>query len=170
MRGDRHRGEQRGFSFIDLVIAITILMIGILTFAGVLTMALVRTSSGESYLKAKAVASATLESVMAARYIQVGGQSYSFDNLQNRGRGGVFEDGAQPVHELAGADGLFGTADDSGPLVPGYRREILIEDVDNPYRPSPPNPITERRLTITIYYVDRGFEQREVIKTSVANY
>src|SRR3954454_2489786 len=112
MRGDRHRGEQRGFSFIDLVIAITILMSGILTFAGVLTMALVRTSSGESYLKAKAVASATLESVMAARYIQVGGQSYSFDNLQNRGRGGVFEDGAQPVHELAGADGLFGTADD----------------------------------------------------------
>jgi hypothetical protein len=43
-------------------------------------------------------------------------------------------------------------------------------DVNNPNRPTPPNPITERRITITIYYADRGVPTTEVIKTAVTNY
>lgn len=170
MRTQRHRRADRGFSYIDVLIAITILMVGILTFAGVLTLSLARTSSGEMYLRAKALASTTLESVMGARYIKVGGNQYSFDSIRNAGNGGVFVDGRQPVHELPGPDGLFGTADDNGAILTGFERQIEIVDVNNPNRPTPPNPITERRITITIYYADRGVPTTEVIKTAVTNY
>jgi hypothetical protein len=161
---------ERGFSYLDVLIAVTILMVGILTFAGVLTISLTRTNSGEGYLKAKALASTTLESVLGARYIKVGANPYSFDTIRNVSGGGVFLDGRQQVYELPGPDGLFGTADDTGAALTGYARQIEIVDVNNPNRPSPPNPITERRITITIYYPDRGGEAVEVIKTGVTNY
>lgn len=170
MRTKRDRRAERGFSYLDVLIAVTIIMVGVLTFAGVLTLSLARTTSGEGYLRAKALASTTLESVMGARYVKIGGNPYSFDSLRNVGNGGVFVDGRQPVHELPGPDGLFGTADDSGVLLTGFERQIDIVDVNNPNRPTPPNPITERRITITIYYKDRGFDATEVIKTGVTNY
>jgi hypothetical protein len=170
MRTDRQLTDEAGFSYIDIMIAITILLVGVLTFAGVLTLSLARTTSGESYLKAKSIASQTLESVMAARYIQINNTPYSFNSMQNVSKGGVFVDGRQHVQQEPGPDGLFGTADDNGGTVTGYDRTILIEDVNNPNRPTPPNPISERRITITIYYKDSMFERTEVIKTSVGDY
>jgi hypothetical protein len=171
MRTEDRRRDERGFSYIDVVIATMILLVGILTLGAALTAALVRTTSGESYLRAKALASSTLESVMSARYVRIANQPYTFDAIQNVGSGpGVFVTGRQAVHQLPGPDGLFGTADDNGPLLDGFERQIVITDVNNPLRPSPPNPITERQISVTIFYKDRGFDRQEVLTTNVGNY
>jgi hypothetical protein len=167
---NRHRGGP-GFSYVDVMIALTILLVGILTLGAALTAAFVRTTSGESYLRAKALASSTLESVMGARYVAVNDVPYTFDTIQNVGHDpGVFETGRHEIHEEPGPDGLLGTDDDSGDVIQGFEREIRIVDVNNPERPTPPNAITERRITVIVYYDDRGFERQESLTTNVCNY
>lgn len=166
----RH-SEQRGFSYVDVMIAMVLLLVGILTLAAALTAALVKTTAGENQLRAKALASTVLENIMSARFIQIGGNPYTFDAIQNVGAGpGIFVTGEQPVYLSPGPDGIFGTGDDTGEVESGYTRTVLIEDVQNPLRPSPPNPITERRITVTVNYIERGFERTESVSTSVANY
>lgn len=168
MHTTRHSSEEQGFSYLDVLIAVTILMIGVLTFSGVLAVSFMRTNQGAVQLRAKALATTTLESVMGARYVQVGGNPYSFDAIQNTTKpGGVFVVGRQPIREKAGPDGLYGTADDNGNVIPGLEREVIITDVNDPRRPSPPNPITERRITVRIYY---GNGQIQEITTGVCNY
>lgn len=166
------RSGERGFSYIDIMIAMTILLIGILTLGAALTAALVRTTAGESQLRAKGIAAAALENVMSARYVTIGGNAYTFDAIQNvvSGEPGVFVVGRQPIYELPGPDGLLGTADDTGPVLEGFEREVVIVNVPNPNRPSPPNPVSERRITVTIYYQERGIERQESLMTSVCLY
>jgi hypothetical protein len=165
------RNGERGFSYIDIMIAMTILLIGILTLGAALTAALVRTTAGESQLRAKAIAAAALENVLSARYVKLGGNAYTFDAIQSVGSGpGVFLTGKRPIKELPGPDGLLGTADDTGAVLEGYERQIVIVDVPNPRRPSPPNPVSERRITVTIYYQERGIERQESLTTSVCLY
>jgi hypothetical protein len=167
----RRRGSNRGFSYVDIMIALAILLIGILTLGAAMTAALVRTTAGESQLRAKALAAAALENVMSARYMKLGGNAYTFDAIQNFGNGpGVFQIGRRPVREYPGGDGLFGTVDDTGAVVEGFEREIVIVDVPNANRPSPPNPITERRITVTIFYFERGIERQETLSTNVCLY
>ena len=166
--------NESGFSYVDVMIAMTILLIGILALGAALTYAVVRTSAGEDHLRAKSLASTSLENVLAARNVKIGGRSYSFDSIQNTSQPqGVFVTGRQDVFETPGVDGLFGTADDGAsgaePIV-GFQREIVITDINNPRRPSPPNPIRERQITVTVYYTERGFERQESLTTNVANY
>lgn len=62
--GIKGRSES-GFSYVDVMIAMTILLIGILTLAAALTAAFVQTTAGENQLRGKAIATSTLENVMA---------------------------------------------------------------------------------------------------------
>lgn len=165
----RQRG-QAGFSYIDVMIAMVILMVGILTMAAALTAALVKTTAGEAQLRAKAIASSVLENVMSARNVSIGTNPYSFDSIRDTANGGVFVVGRTPAYVNPGADGLFGTADDAGDVEDGFMREIIIQDVNDPERPTPPNPITERRITVNVYYYDRSMSRVETISTHVANY
>ncbi len=161
----------RGFSYIDVMIAMTILLIGIMALGAALTAGLVQTSSGESRIKAKALAATQLENVMSARYIKLGGNAYSFDAIRNVSTPpGVFLATKHDIHELPGPDGLFGTADDNGDVIPGFQRKIEITDVNNPIRPSPPNPITERQIKVTIYYKEKDIERTETLTTNIDNY
>jgi|CXWL01.1.fsa_nt_gi type II secretory pathway pseudopilin PulG len=162
--------QQSGFSYIDVLIATVILMVGILTMAAALTVAFVTTTAGENQLRAKAVAMSVLENVMSARNVSIGGSAHTFGSIQHVGQGGVFVVGKRPAYLDAGADGLFGTGDDGGEIASGLQREIIITDVDNPLRPFPANPITERRITVIVYYRDRAFERSESVSTSVTNY
>jgi type II secretory pathway pseudopilin PulG len=168
----RHDSE-RGFSYVDVLIAMTILMVGILTLGAALTSSLIRANQSEDYLRAKDLAASTLENVLSARSISVGTQPHSFDNIQNVGSAdglGLFVTGNQTVLSDPGPDGLFGTTDDTGQPVGSYKREIVIEDVANPNRPTPPNPITERRVRVTIYYTVQGREDQVTIRTNVCDY
>ena len=165
------RGGETGFSYVEVMIAVVILLVGILTLGAALTAALVRTTAGESQLRAKALAAATLENVLSARNVKLGGNAYTFDAIQSLGSGpGVFLTGRRPVRELPGPDGLLGTSDDAGAVVEGFEREIVIVDVPNPNRPSPPNPVSERRITVTIYYQESGIARQDSLTTSVCLY
>ena len=173
-RGRHHRRREgrRGFSYVDVMIAMAILLVGILTLGAALTAALVRTTAGESRLRAKGIAAAALENVLSARYVRFGANAYSFDAIQNVSAGGpgVFVTGRQPIRELPGPDGLVGTLDDAGAIVEGFEREVVIVDVPNPNRPSPPNPVSERRITVTVFDLERGLERQESLSTSVCLY
>lgn len=168
---NRTRAE-KGFSYIDVMIAVTILLIGILTLGGALTVAVVRSTESEGALRAKQYGRTALESVLAARYMSIGATEYDFDSIQNS-PDGVFPTGFQRVYETPGPDGLIGTLDDDQggqPAIESYTREISIRDIQNPNRPSPPNPITEREITITVRYVVNGITRDEVLVSRVTNY
>ena len=169
----RRNASERGFSYVDVLIAIAILMVGILTLGAALTTSLIRANQSEDHLRAKDLASSTLENVLSARSISVGNQPHSFDSIQSVGSAdglGLFVAGKQNVLSDPGPDGLLGTTDDTGPQVGSFTREIVITDVQNPNRPTPPNPITERQVRVTIFYTVQGREDHVTLMTNVCHY
>jgi hypothetical protein len=170
MRIEATHHAQSGFSFLDVMIAMTILLVGVLAFAAALTAGVVRSGEGATQLRAKELATSTLENVLSARYISVGGNPYSFDSIQNVSAGGLFVSGKKPFYPSPGPDGLMGTSDDTGTPYPDLEREITITDVQDPNRPTPPNPITERRVSVTVYYKVKGFTRQVTLTTNVCNY
>ncbi len=161
-------GRDEGFSFIELIVALSILMVGLLGLAQVFYfgMAIVGTSS--SQLIAREKAREAIESVHTARDTRVitwaairnaaAPDCAVWPNTTGNG-GGTFLNGEQNM--LApGPDGLVYTADDAGqemtpgpdntlgtgddvPMV-GFTREVAICDIDG-------NP-NLRQIAVTIRY------------------
>jgi hypothetical protein len=85
-----------------------------------------------------------------------------------------------------GYDGVAGTIDDAcsgssgcivtgrptnnSPVIAGYQREIVITDVPDAERPTPPNPITRRRIDVTIKFFVNQSPRTETASTIVSNY
>ena len=184
---------QSGFSYVDVMIAIVIMLVGVLALVGALAANLVRSMEAEKRIAAKQLALSTIESINAAKEIQRTGVVDGWDSLRNTmtsvpigETNGIFSTGYNPVRVDAGWDGVFGTIDDacagSGPcvvsgrpnntsaLAMGFQREIVIADVADPERPSPPNPITRRRIDVNIKYFVNQATQFETISTIITNY
>ena len=124
--------RQAGFTSVDVLIALAILLIGILALVAAVTGAVVRSRLGEQQLLAKQDVSSTLESVISVRDINnqlIGGWS-AVANTSNPvlnpdgtvQRGGLFLSGEQPLYkntngqELGfnrGKDRILGTKDDA---------------------------------------------------------
>ena len=184
---------QSGFSYVDVMIAIVIMLVGVLALVGALAANLVRSMEAEKRIAAKQLALSTIESINAAKEIQRTGVVDGWDSLRNTmtsvpigETNGIFSTGYNPVRVDAGWDGVFGTIDDacagSGPcvvsgrpnntsaLAMGFQREIVIADVADPERPSPPNPITRRRIDVNIKYFVNQATRFETISTIITNY
>jgi type II secretory pathway pseudopilin PulG len=161
-------GRDDGFSFIELIVALSILMVGLLGLAQVFYfgMAIVGTSSAQ--LIAREKAREAIESVHTARDTRV----ITWAQIRNTASpdcaawptttangGGTFLNGEQNML-AAGPDGLVYTADDTGqemtpgpdntlgtgddvPLV-GFTREVAICDING-------NP-NLRQIAVTIRY------------------
>lgn len=97
-----------GFSLIEVVIAITVLSVGLLSLVGVFAVGVRRVGSSSSQLIAREKAREAVESVHAAR--DTG--RLSWPNIRNVADGGIFVDGAQGLR-LPGTDGIVNTADDA---------------------------------------------------------
>jgi type IV pilus modification protein PilV len=169
------RQKESGFSLLEVVISMAILTVGLVSLLGVFGLAMASTQTSQEDLIAKELANEALESIVTARNTtQLG-----WDDIQNigstncssgAGSCGIFVANAQPIYK-AGADGIFGTADDAaagesvlqepGPdgifgttddvYVPltAYQRTILITPVTD----SNNNPVTTRRgVNITVQY------------------
>lgn len=167
------KNNEEGFSFVDVVIAVMILMIGILALVGALAGAIVRSQESAQEIRGKQYAEAALESVISARDISVqntalGAANQYWNNIRNVANGGVFLDGPQAVRSGEGNDGVLGTADDNGAVVPGYSRTILIEDVPNPDLPT--QPINIRRITVTVSYTVGRASRSVKLQTYLGNY
>jgi hypothetical protein len=161
----RKRAES-GVSLLEVVISIAVLTVGMVSMLGVFGLAMAATQTSQSDMIAKQLANESYESIVTARNTS----QITWAMLQNVSNGGIFIDGAQPIYN-AGADGIYGTADDAvageqtlqdpGPdgvyqtvddvLIPltGYQRTILI----GPVLDASGNVVaTLRSVTITVQY------------------
>jgi len=143
-----------------------VLTVGMVSMLGVFGLAMAATQTSQQDMIAKQLANESYESIVTARNTT----QITWANLQNVSNGGIFVDGAQPIYN-AGADGIYGTADDAAAgeqtlqdpgidgiyqtaddvLIPltGYQRTILISAVSD----ASGNPVpTLRSVTITVQY------------------
>jgi type II secretory pathway pseudopilin PulG len=102
----RKNGEE-GFSIIETLTALSLLAVGLLSLAGVFTMALSRMSGASWEILAKEKASEAIESILAAR--DTGRLGWA--SINTTANGGVFVVGPQRL-VAPGPDRLIGTADD----------------------------------------------------------
>ncbi|HEX3820011.1 MAG TPA: prepilin-type N-terminal cleavage/methylation domain-containing protein [Candidatus Sulfotelmatobacter sp.] len=101
------RKKQKGFSLIEVMIAIVVMTIGLLAVIASFATALAATQSAEEDLIARQKALEAMESIYTAR----NSQQIPFASIANVASGGIFLGGALPL-KCAGPDGLVGTADD----------------------------------------------------------
>jgi len=164
---------QAGFSYIDVLIAIGILMTGIVALLSAMTAAVATSGRGQQQLLAKQYATSTMESIFSARDIN-NPRITSFAVIANTPgtTGGLFLTGRQPIYGSTGADGIIGTADDGwGPdgsqgtaddlnPINGFSREIAIAPVSAGLI----------SITVTIYYQTSGLTFSQTLTSYMANY
>ena len=127
----RKKENEEGFSYVEVIVAILIMTVGIVTVLSALSLAMVRQSEAEKINIARQIASSTLESIFAVRDQQSSGDLSNWGSINNVGASqGVFLTGWNNVSELPGEDGIYGTADDDGNEIIGFQRRITIEELD----------------------------------------
>lgn len=189
------KNSEGGFSYIDVMIGLVILMVGILACAAALTANLVRSLETEKQVVAKQIALSTIESIFSARDIGKTGGVSGWDKIGNLGANpdpttginqGLFLTGFCPIRQLQGLDGVVGTADDacagSGSCVQGdgtnntstvmygFERQIVITDLDDPERPFPQHAIARRRIDVTVRYSINSLQRQQTVSTIITNY
>jgi prepilin-type N-terminal cleavage/methylation domain-containing protein len=102
----KHR-TQRGFTLIEVMIAIVIMTVGLLAVMASFATAISATASAQEDLIARHKALDAMESIYTAR----NSQQLPFAAINNVANGGIFLSGSLPL-TCAGPDGLVGTADD----------------------------------------------------------
>lgn len=192
----RHRNSEQGFSYIDVMIAIVILLVGVLAMLSALTANLIRSFESEKRVVAKQLALSTLESITSAKEI---GRTDVFTNWNavrnvnappiNDQSGnpvyGIFLTGFNPIRDDEGRDGVSGTADDACPsgspcvvgtytnnsaIKSGYERQVIITDIDDSERPFPTYAIKRRRVEVHIRYFANQLAREEVVSTILSDY
>jgi prepilin-type N-terminal cleavage/methylation domain-containing protein len=176
--------DERGFSLIEVSIAMLVLMTGLLGLASVMGLAMRHVGGSSATLIAREKAREAVESVHTAR--DTG--TLSWDDVRNA-PDGVFIDGETPLYG-AGADGLVNTADDADAgleklTLPGadgllatdddeivplteFRRQIVIDDLVREGTATV-NP-SLRQITVTIRYRVQGFWRTYTLQTYVSSY
>ncbi len=185
--------SENGFSYIDVMIAIVIMLVGVLALAAALTANLVRSYDTDKRIVAKQLALSTIESIITARNIQRPGTVEGWKSIGNVGSNvengvpkGIFVNGWAPIREDLGWDGIAGTADDAcasgapcnvagrppnnSPEMAGFERKIVVTDIQDSERPTPPNPITRRRIDVTVKYHMNGVSRDQTISTMLTDY
>jgi prepilin-type N-terminal cleavage/methylation domain-containing protein len=175
----------RGFSLIEVIVAMAILTVGVLSLAGVMALALQTVRSSSTMLVAREKAREAIESVHSAR--DTG--ELSWNRVRNVAQGGDFLDGMQnirtpgpdglvntaddgAIEELRapGADGVLNTADDTvtqlGPQL--YQRQITITPMtlDGSATINP----NLRAITVTVRYRVLGAWRTYTVTTYVSAY
>jgi len=177
-RETSRRETEGGFSYIDVMIGITILLVGVLALAAAITAGVVRSREGEQRLIAKQLANSTIESIFAARdMIQLRWESIGNigNNPVNGEPSGKFLSGRNPIRLDDGTDKVYGTADDTGDVMPNFERQIKITDICDPERPSAncpvpgSYPVMMRLVEVSIFYQGVGLWREEKITTLVTN-
>lgn len=116
-RGVRRKSAENGFSLLEVVISMAVLTVGMVSLLGVFGLAMASTQTSQQNMIAKQLANEAYESVVTARNTS----QMNWDQINNVGSAfctggaspcGIFLTGFQPIYN-AGADGIFGTADDA---------------------------------------------------------
>ncbi|MBV9241633.1 MAG: hypothetical protein JO314_06455 [Acidobacteria bacterium] len=176
-------GSQAGFSYIDVMIALVILLVGVLALLSGISGSILQARSHEQQLLAKQVATSTMESIMSVKetdptrlgWNAVGNVGSNPD--ANGNSQGIFLTGWQPVYSDPGVDEVIGTVDDTGSVTTNLQRRIVITDVCDPDRPSPnicnpagPYKVKIRSVAVTVQYNVGGLLRQEVLTTVLTDY
>jgi prepilin-type N-terminal cleavage/methylation domain-containing protein len=187
--GERHfymkQKQQAGFSLIEVIIAMIILLVGILATISALSFSIFSIQDSEQRSVSKEVTRSTLETVFSMRDLlafnqQAGLASYNWNSIKvkNGSNGGIFLDGWNPIRESPGADGIFGTDDDAcsgtgscvvgasandSPVLPGYQRKIEIVDIVQN------GIVRKRRITVRVRYIIGQLQREESKSTIIAD-
>jgi type II secretory pathway pseudopilin PulG len=188
------KNNELGFSYIDVMIALVILMVGILASTAALTANLVRSYETEKQVVAKQVALSTIESIFSARDIARPGAISGWESIGNLESNpdssgtprGVFMNDFRPIRADLGWDGVAGTIDDAcaadaacrvtgrpdntSDVMSGFERRIVITDLQDGERPTPPHPISRRRIDVTVRYWVNRLRREQTVSTIIANY
>lgn len=187
------RRFQKGFSYIEVMISLVIMLIGILGLTSALAANLMRSYETEKRIVAKQHAVSTIESMISARDVSRDGAVSGWQTIGSVGTNpvqgvnqGIFLTGFCPIREDLGWDGVAGTADDAcagtgacvvsgnpsntSAVIPSLERQIVITDVADPEKPSPPHPVARRRIDVTIRYSVNQITRDEVVSTIVTMY
>jgi type II secretory pathway pseudopilin PulG len=173
-------GTQSGFTFIDVLMAIAVMTIGMLGLLMTLTMAMVATTQGQQEVVAKQFATSTMESIFSARDINNPVITSFAVIANNTTSGGIFLTGYNPIYvttnslgqvvPASGANGVVGTADDgTGTGVtayPGFMRSITITDISN----SSNGTINLLRIVVSIQYKVNNLTLTQTMTSYLANY
>jgi prepilin-type N-terminal cleavage/methylation domain-containing protein len=100
--------SQRGFSLIEVMISMAILVIGLLSLLSVFGIAMAATQTSQENATAKQLANEALEGILTARETA----NIGWTQLNNTGSGGIFLPGFNPIWN-PGLDGIIDTADDA---------------------------------------------------------
>lgn len=173
--------SEAGFSYIDVMIALVILMIGILALLSGIAASVLRTRGQEQQVLAKQYAASTMESIMSVK--ETDPVRLGWDAVGNIGTNpvngvnqGIFVTGMRDLLPNAGPDEVIGTNDDTGTAVPGLQRQIVITDICDPDRPSPAcTPAGTlatrmRSVTVTVTYYVGTSQRQEVLSTILTKY
>jgi prepilin-type N-terminal cleavage/methylation domain-containing protein len=167
----RDPGSASGFSLIEMMVAMLVLSIALLSLVGVFTMSLQRMRASTPMLIAREKAREAIESVHAAR--DTG--EFAWTTIRNVADGGVFLNGDQPVRtpgvdglvntaddgaiermNKPGADGVLGTADDEVVVLNDFTRRITITPLN--LDGTATVNVNLRQVTVTIRYrVDQAW-------------
>jgi prepilin-type N-terminal cleavage/methylation domain-containing protein len=184
----KNHDRQQGFTLLETMISMVVLTIGLVALLGVVGMAMTATQTSQEDMIAKKLAQEAVESIYTARDTA----NVTWSQIQNTGPGGIFVTGFQPINQ-AGADGIFGTADDSlalaqvltlaGPdgiygtaddvtvALTNFTRSIAITTVANPSTPGV-DYSNLRQLTVSIQYSTPQFRlpKQYVLTSYISQY
>lgn len=176
--------KQTGFSLIETMAAMVIMLIGMMATMSALSYGMLSMQESERRTLSKELVRSTMETIFSIRDMlafdpQATGTTYNWNTLQisNGSNGGIFVDGWTPVRESPGADGIFGTLDDtcaagtscvvngttnSSAVVPGVERKVEIYDiVEN-------GAVRKRRFTVRVRYFVGTIQREETQSTILA--
>lgn len=177
----KNNGE-KGFTYIEVIIAIIIMTIGILACLSAISFAMFREQQAENRNTARQITSSAIESIFAARDLRNNNALNTWAAINNTTSAvpGIFEADWTPIWEDAGFDGIHGTSDDAcpsgtscpsgaatntSPEVGGFERRIIITDIAEPGI----STIRKKKIEINVRYFAGQIIQNEVVSTIIAD-
>ncbi len=168
---------------IETIIAMVILLVGVLATMSAMSYSLLSMQETEKRTLSKETVRSTMETIFSVRdmlaFDAPDSVLYNWNALQNKvgNNGGIFVTDWRPIREDPGADGIFGTEDDScdaiascvvdgttnsSPVVPGIERKIEITDIiEN-------GAVRKRIFTVSVRYFVGSLQRSEVESTIIA--
>lgn len=174
------RKNEQGFTYIEVMCAVVILMVGIIAQLSAISLSMLRQRESEKQTAARQLANSTLESIFAARDLGNTGGLSNFDaiNTTDVNTNGIFLPGWTPVREDSGKDGIHGTADDAcaatNPCQVGsytnnskvsndFQRRIVISNITENGR------VKKKRVEVTIRFYVGQLQREQSLATIIAD-